>query len=189
MKRWPSLNPRLFASVEAVTVGPAAIGVWASALTWSAAYTSDLTIPDYVLVSIMRPTISKGALRKIVDALLGVGMFSVASSTPPHTVYRIVPIPMGADPAFRLVSDREVSESWSTAAYALVYARDGKRCRYCGDANGPHSVDHVTPRVQGGDDSADNLVVACVRCNSRKGGRTPTEACMVLLPVPAVEDA
>jgi hypothetical protein len=34
----------------------------------------------------------------------------------------------------------------------------------------------VVPRVQGGLNTWDNLVCACVRCNARKGGRTPTEA-------------
>jgi hypothetical protein len=43
--------------------------------------------------------------------------------------------------------------------------------------------DHVIPRCQGGDDSTDNLVVACRPCNSRKNGRTPQQAGMVLRPI------
>lgn len=43
------------------------------------------------------------------------------------------------------------------------------------------SIDHVVPRKQRGGDEAGNLVVAC---NSRKGGRTPTQARMALRPVP-----
>jgi len=65
---------------------------------------------------------------------------------------------------------------WSTA----VYERDGARCRYCG-ATERLSVDHVVPRCQGGGDEPENLVVACKSCNSRKGGRTPQQAGMVLL--------
>lgn len=56
----------------------------------------------------------------------------------------------------------------------------GARCRYCG--GGEYlAVDHVVPRCQGGGDELSNLVVACKSCNSRKGGRTPEQAGMVLL--------
>jgi len=48
-----------------------------------------------------------------------------------------------------------------------VLSRDGYTCVYCGDV--ATSVDHVVARVAGGDDSLDNLVSACVSCNSRKG--------------------
>ena len=75
--------------------------------------------------------------------------------------------------------------SWSTAAYEEVYARDGRICRYCGTTE-LLTIDHVVPRIQGGGDEAANLVVACKSCNSRKGGRTPKQAGMTLLPIPGV---
>lgn len=73
--------------------------------------------------------------------------------------------------------------SWSRAACPDVYERDRNACRYCRSTE-RLSIDHVKPRVQGGSDDADNLVVACKSCNSRKGGRTPEQAGMTLLPVP-----
>lgn len=49
-------------------------------------------------------------------------------------------------------------------------------CRYCGgELAGGFHVDHVVPRIQGGDDSESNLVLACPRCNISKGGRTPKQ--------------
>ena len=71
------------------------------------------------------------------------------------------------------------SKAWSRAECRAVYDRDGGVCRYCGSVGEP-TIDHVVPRCQGGGDGADNLVVACRSCNSRKGGRTPREAGMVL---------
>lgn len=68
---------------------------------------------------------------------------------------------------------------WSTENYQHVYERDGKACRYCG-ASEDLTIDHVLPRCQGGGDGAENLAVACRACNSRKGGRTPAQAGMVL---------
>ncbi|MHC4948372.1 MAG: HNH endonuclease [Planctomycetota bacterium] len=67
-----------------------------------------------------------------------------------------------------------------------LYARDGNRCQYCGRhfPTKELTLDHVTPRVQGGEHTWGNLVCACVRCNARKGGRTPTQAHMRLIRPP-----
>lgn len=73
-----------------------------------------------------------------------------------------------------------------------VFARDGHRCQYCGSKHGPLTIDHVFPRSrrspehpEGGSDSWENCVTACVRCNLRKGNRTPEEAGMPLLQPPS----
>jgi 5-methylcytosine-specific restriction endonuclease McrA len=34
------------------------------------------------------------------------------------------------------------------------------------------TIDHVIPKSKGGDDSMDNLVLACTACNGAKGNRT-----------------
>ena len=67
-----------------------------------------------------------------------------------------------------------------------VLKRDGNRCQYCGSCfpTSELSIDHVNPRTQGGLDTWENLVCACVRCNARKGGRTPEQAHMKLIAKP-----
>ncbi|MEM7228202.1 MAG: HNH endonuclease [Planctomycetota bacterium] len=67
-----------------------------------------------------------------------------------------------------------------------LYGRDGSRCQYCGKkfATKELTLDHVVPRVQGGQHTWENLVCACVRCNSKKGGRTPHQARMHLIRQP-----
>ena len=67
-----------------------------------------------------------------------------------------------------------------------IFARDGNRCQYCGRkfAANDLSLDHVLPRSRGGGMSWENIVCACVRCNVRKGGRTPVEAGMKLIKLP-----
>jgi 5-methylcytosine-specific restriction endonuclease McrA len=64
-----------------------------------------------------------------------------------------------------------------------IYARDQNRCQYCGKhfSTKELTLDHVVPRVQGGENSWTNLVCACVKCNARKGGRTPNQARMKLI--------
>ena len=58
-----------------------------------------------------------------------------------------------------------------------VFARDDYRCVYCGKrfSAGELSVDHVEPRVRGGDQSTGNLVTACKGCNTLKGARRVSE--------------
>lgn len=45
------------------------------------------------------------------------------------------------------------------------------RCVYCGEVQDASdlTVDHVEPRVKGGDHSRGNLVASCRRCNAEKG--------------------
>ena len=61
-----------------------------------------------------------------------------------------------------------------------ILRRDGHRCQFCGRADIALTLDHVVPASRGGDDSWENLVCACVKCNNRKGDQTPEEACMPL---------
>ena len=59
-----------------------------------------------------------------------------------------------------------------------IFARDNTQCQYCGKKypTTELSLDHVIPRSQGGRNIWDNIVCACVKCNVKKGGRTPREA-------------
>jgi 5-methylcytosine-specific restriction endonuclease McrA len=67
-----------------------------------------------------------------------------------------------------------------------IFARDNNQCQYCGRKfpTGELSLDHVIPRSQGGQSTWENIVCACVRCNVRKGGRTPKQAHISLIRKP-----
>ncbi len=67
-----------------------------------------------------------------------------------------------------------------------IFARDRNLCQYCGKKFSTQelSLDHINPRSQGGESSWINLVCCCVRCNTRKGGRTPDQANMKLIRPP-----
>ena len=71
-----------------------------------------------------------------------------------------------------------------------VYARDGYRCAYCGQAQPVNELtyDHVIPRTQGGKTVWTNIVSCCVSCNLQKGGRTPAQAGMRLRVKPVQPD-
>ena len=58
-----------------------------------------------------------------------------------------------------------------------IYGRDEYRCVYCGlqFPEDELTLDHVQPRVRGGDRSQGNLVTACRGCNTLKGQRRLSE--------------
>ena len=58
--------------------------------------------------------------------------------------------------------------------------RDRHTCQYCNYKGEQLTLDHVITRSRGGGETWENLVAACVRCNIKKGNRTPKEAQMPL---------
>lgn len=66
-----------------------------------------------------------------------------------------------------------------------VYARDGAVCRYCRKflRITDFHVDHIIPVSQAGESNLNNYALSCPTCNISKGGRTPEEAGMELLPI------
>ena len=65
-----------------------------------------------------------------------------------------------------------------------IIKRDSHQCQYCQSTKAPITVDHVIPKVRGGKDTWENLVCACVKCNTKKGNRTPEEVGMKLIRQP-----
>lgn len=67
-----------------------------------------------------------------------------------------------------------------------IFARDSNRCQYCGKrfSTIDLSLDHVIPKSQGGKSTWENIVCACIKCNVKKGGRTPEQASMHLITKP-----
>ncbi len=55
-----------------------------------------------------------------------------------------------------------------------IFRRDAFRCVYCGEVfpSEDLTLDHVQPRMRGGDVSDGNLVTACRACNTAKGGQS-----------------
>lgn len=68
--------------------------------------------------------------------------------------------------------------------HARILARDGAACFWCerltfnptrsgsGLLAGSRTLDHFICRSHGGSDDDDNIVIACYRCNQKRGDRT-----------------
>jgi 5-methylcytosine-specific restriction endonuclease McrA len=77
-------------------------------------------------------------------------------------------------------------ESAVTFSRRNIFRRDHSTCQYCGGRPGSPelTIDHVTPRSQGGSSTWENCVLACVACNAKKANRTPEQAHMKLRRAP-----
>lgn len=72
-----------------------------------------------------------------------------------------------------------------------LFIRDNMTCQYCGQLGdmGNLTYDHVIPKSQwtinnGSPTTWTNVVTACVKCNRKKGNKTPSQANMPLLSIP-----
>jgi 5-methylcytosine-specific restriction endonuclease McrA len=67
-----------------------------------------------------------------------------------------------------------------------IFERDENCCQYCGKhfERSELTLDHVVPRSRGGTSTWTNIVLACVKCNIRKGDRLLSEINMRLLRKP-----
>ena len=69
-----------------------------------------------------------------------------------------------------VVSEKEVDYYNVRENRLQIYERDEYKCKYCGKqlTRFTATLDHVIPVTEAGTNSYDNLVTACLSCNSEK---------------------
>jgi 5-methylcytosine-specific restriction endonuclease McrA len=118
---------------------------------------------------------------------LEMSLFRAACKQPDDDWIRSVNFELQVPRVIRLLSFDRLPKQQLHLNRRNVLARDGHLCQYCGRHFPAQqlSLDHVIPRSRGGLSTWENVVCACLGCNIRKGGRTPKEAKMQLVRVPA----
>ena len=126
---------------------------------------------------------------EVIDALEALVMCIIGKATPVETYDRKINSPSKAFelPAV-IVLKTVVKFRFTTVACnrANIVWRDGNQCQYCGN-HFPFdklTMDHVLPKSRGGKNTWENLVAACMKCNQKKGSRTPQESGMIPLKKP-----
>jgi hypothetical protein len=130
-------------------------------------------------------TISQQKVQESLRALETVGAIrKEGERNREGTLYRVL-VPDEIEACRKFRSERMVSEPGlfidaSEVDYynvrenrIKVFERDGYLCRYCQKqlTRFTATLDHITPVVEHGDNSFENLVTACLDCNSRKNKR------------------
>lgn len=82
----------------------------------------------------------------------------------------------------RLTKSRDKKPRKLRLTKKSLYLRDGGRCQYCDKRlkYKDSTMDHVHPKSKGGRASWQNIVLACVDCNQKKGNMSVKEAGMSL---------
>lgn len=165
---------------RAVKLGKAdAILMWLALKRYAAEHTeTEGFIPDEDIDEL--PGAPRAA-RKALDALVTCGALRRDGSRAQGLLLQV-------DGGWQLLDEGD-GHSVRRARFLDTQRRpSGVACSYCGcelmlgytNGKDGFTIDHVIPRCQGGGDDPSNRVPACRSCNSRKCGRTPEQARMVL---------
>lgn len=182
---WARIDDGLHSHPKAYRVSLPALGLWTIALSYAAHYETDGFIEDGWLRSVAARHGSRG--RALVHELVDAGFLEPAEGgfdLHDYLDYNPSREQLGRSRAKEL---RKKALQRDRHLVAGVRARDADHCRYCDRAvdwkdrrsASAGTYDHVDPR---GDNTLENVVVACSACNNAKGSRTPSVANMPLLP-------
>lgn len=189
---WVSTPPRLRADLARLSWDAAAL--FHAVRLYCAAVGNDGKLPlDELHVAVDRK-ITAGKARKLVDELARMWPDEVKITDD------VVVLNWDGQPSSKVWNDPVERERWArakrlkrdTELCRRIKARDRNLCRYCGQRvnwniktgklDGPAGLggtyDHIDPD---GENTLDNVAVACRRCNGRKRDRTPEQAGMTLL--------
>jgi 5-methylcytosine-specific restriction endonuclease McrA len=135
-----------------------------------------------VLNASYEPVTICSARRAITLVMKGAAVVEECSAYTIRTPRIKVPVPS----VVRLRTYRRVPRVKRSVSRKGIILRDLATCQYCGSKSESRALtlDHVIPRSRGGESTWENLVAACVRCNNRKGNRTPQEAGMQVIRAP-----
>jgi 5-methylcytosine-specific restriction endonuclease McrA len=184
---WLKVDDRVRTHPKVVMAGPDAAWFWFCGICYCREHLTDGFIPKMMLASLV-PGVGPSAAKRHAATLVRVNLWHNAEGG--YQVHDFLDWnPSRADIEADKEWDRRRKELYSDPQLiARVRRRDKDCCRYCSspvnwkDRRGPTGgqFDHVIPR---GDNSFDNIVVACRRCNIKKNNRTPEQAGMRLVPI------
>jgi len=93
-----------------------------------------------------------------------------------HSAYLTLPLPS----VIKLREYARIQRRNIVLSRKNILKRDNHTCQYCGVHSTRLTIDHIVPRQKGGPDTWENLVTACVPCNTQKGHKSVSEVKMKL---------
>jgi 5-methylcytosine-specific restriction endonuclease McrA len=131
----------------------------------------------------------KGSARAIVPETYELHEFATWADLavePDEPCIRTVALRIKVPEVILLTSYAGIPNKSVTFTRRNLYRRDRNTCQYCGRRPGTSelSIDHVVPYSRGGRNTWENCVLACMKCNRKKGNRLPQEAGLKLLHEP-----
>lgn len=143
---------------------------------------SPLRNPVLVLNASYEPIHVCAVRRALVLLVKGVAATEESGDGEVHSPSWTLAVPS----VIRLLEYRRIPRQTRAISRKNILIRDQYMCQYCHKkfGAGELTLDHVVPRSRGGNNTWENLVACCLRCNNRKGDRLPQEASMNLFRPP-----
>ena len=120
---------------------------------------------------------------EVIDAIEALVMCIVGKAIPVETYQKKISSPSKSfDLPAVIVLKTVVKFRFTTVACNRknIVWRDNHQCQYCANyfPSDKLTMDHVLPKSRGGQNTWENLVAACTKCNQKKGSRTTKESGM-----------
>ena len=120
---------------------------------------------------------------EVIDAIEALVMCIVGKAIPVETYQKKISSPSKSfDLPAVIVLKTVVKFRFTTVACNRknIVWRDNNQCQYCANyfPSDKLTMDHVLPKSRGGQNTWENLVAACTKCNQKKGSRTTKESGM-----------
>lgn len=181
---WLKIDPVGVAWLDGVSID--AFTLWCALQLYQARTGGTALVPRSKLHAATARRLTVRRIDAAVDELLAEGQLVDHGDALELVVWEQPPVEVWQDDVLRWRWQRNAKLKRLPELREFVKTRDRSLCRYCGvrvnwaDKKGPTGAtyDHVDPD---GDNTRDNVVVACRRCNGRKKDRTPAQAGMPLL--------
>lgn len=134
--------------------------------------------------------LSYGAVKEALDGLESKHVIQkVGDTNREGTLYRVY-LPEEIEMCKAFMKDKSatqplaIDEKKETDFYNIrenrykIFERDAYKCHYCSKQLTRYSatLDHIQPISKGGDNSYDNLITACLHCNSNRSNRDVMDA-------------
>ena len=105
-----------------------------------------------------------------------------ANANDPRIIHLNRNVEVRGPEVIRLLDYNEIPDMEIRLTRKNLLLRDNYTCQYCGKrvSASTFTIDHVHPRSRDGENSWENFVVACFKCNVAKRDRTPKEAGLTL---------
>lgn len=178
------LTPASIAWIDGVSID--AFTLWCALELYQARVGGTALVPKTKLHVATARRMTPKRIDAAVAELVAEGQLLEHADAVELVVWEQPPVEVWQDDVLRFRWTRNNRLKKMTELCTFVKTRDRSLCRYCGervnwtDKRGAlgATYDHVDPD---GDNTRDNVVVACRKCNGRKRDRTPAQAGMPLL--------
>jgi 5-methylcytosine-specific restriction endonuclease McrA len=181
---WLKIDPVSTAWLDGVSFD--AFSLWCALQLYQARTGGTALVPRAKLHAATARRLTLKRIAAAVAELLDEGQLIDHGDAVELVVWEQPPVEVWQDDVLRWRWQRNGRLKRMSELREFVKTRDRSLCRYCSvrvnwaDKKGPTGAtyDHVDPDI---DNTRDNVVVACRRCNGRKKDRTPAQAGMPLL--------